>query len=102
MRSQRAFQRAAGIKEAAWRGANGNEESWRDHLVWEHKNDARHAKPVVTAYLGMITQINQARSLGDTRHPACGVSYKGCQLVVVSAETWEALIVPALDAMEGT
>jgi len=102
MTAQRNFQRAAGIKEAAWKGANGNEESWRDHLVWEHKRDGVNAKPVVGAYRRMVAQIEANRAIGDVRHPACGVTYAGMQLVIVSAATWESLIVPALDAMEDT
>ncbi len=101
MRRQREFQKAAGIKQASWRGANGNEESWRDAFRWEHKADNLSAKPVVNAWRRVFAQIEKNRTIGDPRPPAAGFTYEGVQLVVVEAETWKTHIAPLLAEAEG-
>jgi hypothetical protein len=97
MRSQREFQKNAGIKQSAFRGAIGNEESWRDPFRWEHKADARHAKPVVTAWRNVHAQIEKNNVIGDPRPAAAGFTYDGVQLVVVDAETWRTRVAPLLE-----
>lgn len=93
MTSQRQFQKIAGIKQAAWRGANGNEETWRDVFLWEHKDGAQ-VRPVVTAYRRIRAQIEASRSIGDHRPAAAGVSADGMRLVILTAEDWATHVVP--------
>lgn len=97
MTAQRAFQKAAGIKQAVHRSINGNEEAWRDFFRWEHKADGRHAKPVVTSFLSMEAQANLAKAVGDPRPMAAGVTYNGVRLVIVRAEDWATHVAPRLD-----
>lgn len=99
-RSQREFQKTAGIKQAAFRGANGNEESWRDHFRWEHKDGAQ-VRPVVTAYLRCKTQADSSLAIGDPRPFALGVTVGKLRLVVIDAEDWNRHIVPLLDEYGG-
>jgi hypothetical protein len=96
MRRQREFQKKAGIKQSAWRGANGNEESWRDPFRWEHKADLRFAKPVVTAWRNVKEQVEKNSVIGDPRPIAAGFTHDGVQLVVLDAETWRTVVVPLL------
>jgi len=96
MKRQREFQADAGIKQAGWRGANGNEESWRDPFRWEHKADLKHAKPVVTAWRNVRAQIEKNRTIGDPRPAAAGFTHDGVQLVVVEAETWKTYVAPLI------
>jgi hypothetical protein len=93
MSSQRQFQKIAGIKQASWRGANGNEESWRDPFCWEHKDGAQ-VRPVVTAYRRIRNQIEANRAIGDHRPAAVGVSVDGLRLVIVAAEDWAVHVAP--------
>lgn len=95
MSSQRKFQKAAGIRESAFRGANGNEESWRDAFRWEHKDGAQ-VRPVATAYLRCRAQADQNLAYGDPRPFAMGVTVGGLRLVVVEADTWAAHVAPLL------
>ncbi len=97
MTAQRQFQKAAGIKQARFRGINGNEEGWRDYFAWEHKAGAQ-VRPVISAYRRCREQVEANRSIGDPRPVAIGVSYDHVQLVIVSAEDWASHVAPALEA----
>lgn len=100
IKRQREFQKAAGIKQAAFRGANGNEESWRDHFRWEHKDGAQ-VRPVVTAYDKCKRQSDANLAIGDPRPFALGVSVGPRRLVVIEADVWARHIVPLLEEYGG-
>lgn len=93
VKRQREFQKIAGIKQAAFRGANGNEESWRDYWRWEHKDGAQ-VRPVVTAYDRCKAQSAVNHAYGDPRPFALGVSVGNRRLVVVEAEDWAKHVAP--------
>lgn len=96
MKAQRKFQKEAKIKQAAWRGANGNEESWRDPFRWELKSGAQ-VRPAVTAYLRQRQQAEANRPVGDVRPFAAGMSYSGTSIVCVSAADWASHVAPLLE-----
>lgn len=98
--SQRTFQKVAGIKQARFRGLNGNEEAWRDYFRWEHKDGAQ-VRPVVTAYLRCVKQIDANHAIGDPRPRAVGISCDGHRLVIVSAEDWGKHVAPRLNEEDG-
>ena len=93
IKRQREFQKVAGIKQAAFRGANGNEESWRDYWIWEHKDGAQ-VRPVATAYLRCKAQAATNGAVGDPRPFALGVSVGNLRLVVVEAADWATHVAP--------
>lgn len=96
MAAQRKFQKQAGIKQASWRGANGNEESWRDYWRFEVKSGGQ-VRPAVTAYLRQRQQADANRPVGDVRPFAAGMTYSGTSIVCVSAADWAAHVAPLLE-----
>jgi hypothetical protein len=96
MTAQRRFQKAAGIKQARFRGINGNEEGWRDYFNWEHK-EGRQVGPVITAYRRCRKQVEANRARGDNRPIAVGASYDGEQVVIVRATDWATHVAPRLE-----
>jgi hypothetical protein len=97
MTAQRQFQKAAGIKQARFRGINGNEEGWRDYWAWEIKSGSQ-VRPVITAYRKCRAQVEANRALGDNRPVAIGASYDGEEVVIVRAEEWATHVAPMLEA----
>jgi hypothetical protein len=98
-RAQRDFQKRAGLVRQQFRGADGNEEQWRDFFRWEHKS-AGIARPVLTRFLAAEAQSEAARPIGDLRPFAAGFSQGGRSVVVVDADTWSRVIVPLLYGLE--
>jgi hypothetical protein len=97
MTAQRQFQKAAGIKQARFRGINGNEEGWRDYWAWEIKSGSQ-VRPVITAYRKCRAQVEANRALGDNRPVAIGASYDGEEVVIVRASEWAKHVAPLLEA----
>lgn len=103
---QREAAKALGLARGPFLASN--EEAWSDNMFRnEVKSDKLSAGPVGNAWLRCVKQIDANRpDFGDTlRHPRVtfmppGWGKRG--LVVVTTETWQEIVGPALDEFYGS
>lgn len=97
-RTQRAATKRLGLSHGQYAGAH--EEALQGPVVTEHKADARHAKPIATAYRRMRAQSDAARSIGDVRPFVASSTAPGSSqtLYTVAADDLEAFVYALAEA----
>lgn len=67
LKKQRLAKKLVGVPDSKFRGADGNEENWKDPVLrWEVKAGAQ-VGAIATKYLAVEGQSNKSRATGDTR-----------------------------------
>lgn len=95
---QRKATKQLGLSHGQFAGTH--EEALQGPVVTEHKADARHAKPIATAYRRMRAQSDAARSIGDVRPFVASSTAPGSSqtLYTVAADDLEAFVYALAEA----